>query len=116
MTLLCRVQRRRIKGWRMPPNTTYVGRGSKYGNPYRIGARDERTGGVLTAGTATQRYAEDLNLGKMHWIGARRWLRGRNLACWCVLCEAHKVGKPLGVYCGDCEPCHADVLFCWANE
>ena len=32
-----RVQRRRTKGWRMPENTVYVGRGSKWGNPYVIG-------------------------------------------------------------------------------
>jgi len=32
-----RVQRKRIKGWRMPEGAVYVGRGSKWGNPYRIG-------------------------------------------------------------------------------
>lgn len=32
-----RVQRRRAKGWRMPEGAVYVGRGSKWGNPYRIG-------------------------------------------------------------------------------
>ena len=30
-----RVQRKRTKGWRKPPNTTYVGRGSKWGNPIK---------------------------------------------------------------------------------
>ena len=29
-----RVQRKRYKGWRLPPNTVYVGRGSKWGNPF----------------------------------------------------------------------------------
>ncbi len=29
-----RVQRRRIKGWRMPANTVYVGRPSRWGNPF----------------------------------------------------------------------------------
>lgn len=32
-----RVQRQRTKGWRMPPNTVYVGRGSKWGNPFALG-------------------------------------------------------------------------------
>lgn len=32
-----RVQRKRTKGWRMPEGAVYVGRGSKWGNPYRIG-------------------------------------------------------------------------------
>jgi hypothetical protein len=32
-----RVQRERTKGWRTPENTVYVGRGSKFGNPYVTG-------------------------------------------------------------------------------
>ena len=32
-----RIQRKRIKGWRMPENTVYVGRGSKWGNPHKSG-------------------------------------------------------------------------------
>jgi hypothetical protein len=29
-----RIQRRRAKGWRMPAGAVYVGRRSKWGNPY----------------------------------------------------------------------------------
>ncbi len=29
-----RIQRQRTKGWRMPPNTVYVGRPSQWGNPF----------------------------------------------------------------------------------
>ena len=32
-----RIQRRRLKGWRMPKGAIYVGRGSRWGNPYRVG-------------------------------------------------------------------------------
>ncbi|XAZ30649.1 DUF4326 domain-containing protein [Paenarthrobacter ureafaciens] len=32
-----RVQRKRTKGWRMPENTVYVGRGSRWGSPYKVG-------------------------------------------------------------------------------
>ena len=31
-----RIQRKRIKGWQMPKNTIYVGRGSYWGNPYYV--------------------------------------------------------------------------------
>jgi len=31
-----RIQRKRTKGWRMPPNTVYVGRPTKWGNPFRL--------------------------------------------------------------------------------
>src|SRR3990167_5429086 len=32
-----RVQRRRTKGWRMPENTVYVGRPTKWGNNFVVG-------------------------------------------------------------------------------
>jgi len=31
-----RIQRRRTRGWRMPSGAVYVGRGSRWGNPYRV--------------------------------------------------------------------------------
>lgn len=31
-----RIQRKRLKGWRQPPNTRYCGRGTKYGNQHKI--------------------------------------------------------------------------------
>lgn len=37
-------------------------------------------------------------------------LKGKNLACWCRLCDKHKDGKPFGEVCTDCKPCHVDVL------
>ena len=30
-----RIQRKRTKGWRMPPGAVYVGRPTKWGNPWR---------------------------------------------------------------------------------
>lgn len=42
-------------------------------------------------------------------------LRGRDLACWCRLCDRHADGLPLGETCPDCAPCHADVLLEIAN-
>ena len=35
-----RIRRERVKGWHMPDNTIYVGRGSKWGNPFRYLTRD----------------------------------------------------------------------------
>lgn len=31
-----RVQRKRSKGWKMPENTVYVGRPTKWGNPFKL--------------------------------------------------------------------------------
>lgn len=42
-------------------------------------------------------------------------LRGKDLACWCRLCDAHSDGLPLGVKCNECAPCHADILLLISN-
>lgn len=91
-----RIQRKRSKGWRMPEDAVYVGRPTKFGNPYRVGRN-------MPASDCVQFYRE--------WLQGKRYnqntpnaldvesLRGKDLACWC----------PLG------QPCHADVLLELAN-
>ena len=105
-----RIQRRRVKGWRMPENTVYVGRGSTLGNPYKIGElieTDIMGGGTFVKITpaiavelfekwAIQKLAEPDNERAR---AALRGLRGKNLACFCRLDQ----------------PCHADVLLKLAN-
>ena len=104
-----RVQRKRTKGWRMPENTIYVGRGSKWGNPFKVG----EMGFSLPDGTATfycrgGASAENVvSLFKRYTVPMWRGfgfdvakLRGKNLACWCPLDQ----------------PCHADVLLELANR
>jgi hypothetical protein len=39
-----RVQLKRSKGFKMPPNAIYVGRPTKWGNPFRIGVDGSREG------------------------------------------------------------------------
>jgi hypothetical protein len=96
-----RVQRRRVKGWKMPPNTVYVGCGSKWGNPYRAnGNRAEATS--LFADMLYRAPAGDGTWGKRGETAeetVRRELVGKNLACWCPVDQ----------------PCHADVLLELAN-
>ena len=82
-----RIQRKRTKGWRTPENTVYVGRGSRWGNPFKIGE------GVMSRSESIDHYktyieGEDLST-----------IRGKNLSCWCPLDQA----------------CHADVLLDIAN-
>lgn len=111
-----RIQRKRTKGWQMPENTVYVGRGSKWGNPFKVGATIESPYGhfvkvednkhalqlfnhwTITFETARQGLNPPMKpmIGK-HEISE---LRGKNLACWC------KEG----------EVCHADVLLELANK
>ena len=46
---------------------------------------------------------------------AREELAGKDLACWCGLCELHQDGKPLLEDCPYCERCHVDTLGKIAN-
>ena len=82
-----RIQLKRTKGWRMPPNTVKVDRATRWGNPYR----------GVDAVEQFDFYARELVKDRPGWLAH---LRGKNLACWC---------KPG-------EPCHADVLLELANE
>jgi hypothetical protein len=92
-----RVQRKRTKDWRMPPNTVYVGRPGPWGNPFA----------VKNAGTAERALAlykdwidNEIAIAPDNLKEIKGQLRGKNLACWC------KLGRP----------CHADVLLRLANE
>ena len=88
-----RIQRKRVAGWRMPPNTVYVGRGSQWGNPFPV---TKKYDAVAAVRDFRFYVAGRLNSGAGYPLAA---LRGKNLACWC------KLGTP----------CHADVLLELAN-
>lgn len=105
MRMPIRIQRKRTRGWRMPAHTIYVGRGSLYGNPYRVArSRRELDAGdpmvVATPEEAVARFREWLHTPEGRLVGeACQRLWGLDLACWC----------PPG------QPCHADVLLEEAN-
>lgn len=108
-----RIQRQRIAGWKMPANTVYVGRPTKWGNPFTVEPETccPTCGQLTSTGTtpaqAVEAYryfmAHPQNL-KGHAMpsldSVRTELRGKDLACWCPLDQ----------------PCHADVLLELANE
>jgi len=87
-----RIQRKRIKGWRMPENAVYVGRPTKFGNPFYAPP--------YSRAEAVRLYRRALLSGNP--VGGKiiQELRGKDLACWCPLVD--KNGNPV--------PCHADVL------
>jgi Domain of unknown function (DUF4326) len=90
-----RIQRRRSRGWRQPINAIYVGRPTKWGNPYRVGT------GHHTAEEAVTLYRKDLIAGSLPFTidDVRRDLKDKDLVCWC------KPGAS----------CHADLLLSLAN-
>lgn len=113
-----RIQRKRTKGWRMPPNAVYVGRPTIFGNPWTYQAtlvtnlfRREAITAVLFNEykqwllRGESPYGEHLGFWRElehrrdELIAALPTLRGKDLACWCPLSE----------------PCHADILLELAN-
>ena len=100
-----RIQRRRTKGWRMPPNTVYVGRPTMWGNPFVPGKVAPAWSGldrqVLELRDAFNLYNGYARANPKLMAAAREQLKGKSLACWCPLEAARSLG-------GD--GCHADVL------
>lgn len=89
-----RIQRKRTKGWRMPENAVYVGRGSKFGNAFAVD-----TYGRDRAVQMFRDYIGHPNSPHRFEPEEIEQLRGKNLACWCREDQA----------------CHADVLLELAN-
>lgn len=95
-----RVQRSRSKGWRMPEGAIYVGRPSKWGNPFRVGeAYKTVAAGEMICSDASDAVRLYRPLAWCRKDEIVRELRGRTLVCWCRTDR----------------PCHADVLIGIAN-
>lgn len=94
-----RIQRKRSKGWKMPEGAVYVGRPSRWGNPYLSG------GFGCSPESAVALFVDMLQRAPLNPDGTtqfdtiKRALAGKDLACWCPLSA----------------PCHADVLLELAN-
>lgn len=81
MTPTTRAQRQRCKGWRAPAGSIYCGRGSRYGNPFRVTeyGRDE----------ALWRFGLWFNLKPAAEQRAiLDALDGHTLLCWCKPSDA----------------------------
>ncbi len=121
-----RVQLSRKAGWRMPENTMSVARPTAWGNPYDVrrygldlclqAFRNTATGywnpRVVPEGSHRDSWIDWIYEDHCAWMervrktyncsafDAVRFLRGKNLACWCPLDQR----------------CHADILLELANR
>lgn len=115
-----RIQRSRTKGWRATAGAIYVGRGSRWGNPYvvtqlgqQIAVVDSRTTGIIFSHDSEPKARLVACTWYRAWLSSqpgllaavRRQLRGHDLMCWCPLPEP-----------GDPDHCHAAVLLEHAND
>lgn len=105
-----RIQRKLAKDWRMPENAVYVGRPTKWGNPYKVeGSSVIETFSTFEVRTLCQSKEEafqtsveafrQIELSNEMLAELKAELEGKDLACWCPLDQ----------------PCHADVLLELAN-
>ena len=76
---------------RAPSGSVYVGRPSRFGNPFVIGRHGDRAAVVA-------RFEASLLANPELLAAAKAELRGKDLVCWCAP-----------------EACHADVLLRIAN-
>lgn len=109
-----RIQRKRTKGWVKPPNSIYCGRGTKWGNSFKVTGQsghwvvldeDELPIVNFTLKNEALECSIDLfmeyishkiNTGKLNISE----LKGKNLMCWCPLTQH----------------CHCDPLLILANK
>jgi hypothetical protein len=85
---MCKVLNKRMTG--VPAEAVYIGRGSQWGNPFRIGPDGDRAAVIA-------KYERWLR-GQHHLLRALDELRGRDLVCFCAPA-----------------PCHGDLLLRLAN-
>lgn len=96
-----RIQRRRVRGWRLPENAVCVTRPGVFGNPFKV---DKNT----TAAAAVRGFRNFLN-GSAILLQTDPTARKRRERLLARLPEL--VGKDLACYCPvDAKHCHADVL------
>jgi len=77
----------------MPEGAVYVGRPSKWGNPFKAEIGISEYAGRMRARLLFEAYVWDLSDDLCE-------LRGKDLVCWCPLDQ----------------PCHADILLDLANR
>ena len=100
-----RVQLRRTRGWRMPPNTVKVDRATRWGNPFAPGKDGPLERRPPDAEGAVGFFEDMLRSPELRAAAGYPTdlspLRGKNLACWCPLSTPW---------------CHANVLLRMANR
>lgn len=125
-----RIQRKRTKGWRMPEGAIYVGRPSRWGNPFRIYHGHTLIGPTWFRACESWRHinAEDCTAGYVTvapgpmpiqdavdqfalLMNVRRRDESDRLDEWLAPLRGHD----LACWCPLDQPCHADVLLALAN-
>ena len=87
-----RIQRKRTRGWRTPENCIYVGRPTKWGNPFPLSN--------YTLEESLKRYRswlENKLKENPHFLDE---LKNKDICCWCTLDQK----------------CHGDIILEFQNK
>ncbi|KLI04530.1 MULTISPECIES: DUF4326 domain-containing protein [Mycolicibacterium] len=117
-----RIQRKRTKGFHMPEGAIYVGRPTRWGNPWKVVGAGTEPGlfggrervytidgpGQFFRGTYTRTQAAEF---AVHMYG--KWINGSAARCEDLIPILS--GHDLACWCPLDQPCHADVLLKLAN-
>ena len=104
-----RLQRKRQKGYKLPPDTICVTRGTKYGNPFVIGEvlSIDQIGFLNTCDFKKYAFEVITREASLYLFAVyilpkldMNPIKGKNLACFCSIESA----------------CHADILLEYANK
>lgn len=107
-----RIQRRRVKGWRLPEGARIVDRTSRFGNPFTV------VDATAEGYTAPQWVCVELHAEWLDGEGPAVYVvKGRRFDRNWVLNHLHELrGRDLACPCPPGTPCHADTLIAWANR
>src|SRR5688572_15881266 len=108
-----RIQRKRTKGWKMPENCVYVGRPTKWGNPWS----EEK---AKASGLFKPEFIREVCVNEYRaWLTHQKSPFGEQFGIYnviqaeraAILASLEEIrGKDLCCFCTEGEPCHADVL------
>ena len=131
-----RIQRKRTKGWRMPDGAVYVGRPSRWGNPFSLAGATRGTvvgppwfdtkAWPMTRGVrrvddavlraySTHAPASNASAAAVDVFASLASVRLRDHHEETQRWLAPLAGHDLACWCPLAEPCHADVLLELAN-
>jgi len=120
--IMKRVQRKRTKGYKLPPNTKYVGRPTKWGNPFKLDPE-----GYIMIKNINKNIIDTY----IYWSATsgfeiedicflyKKWILGE--LEYNILPKPPDINELIGYdnlscFCPLSKPCHADVLIEILNE
>lgn len=128
-----RIQRKRTKGWKNPANTVYVGRGTPYGNPFKVVSFGKKWR-VVTEPSPVNSLILYINCESEY--DTKQQAQAAAVRCYEIKISPSEnagkyakmyaellsdeirenlKGKNLSCWCAPGDPCHADVLLKIAN-